>query len=220
MSELVVLPPNLTAKALDVKSRVSMDWGYIKPYFSNMAATRLLAQETRFKVMPFQQQDFLDGSTWPTSMGKPRFSSALVYMQDKSWCRVNMINPCWDHPSGISLWPVRQGCHKEVSLLSSGTMHDAVRKVVHSLKQDGDIGCKWHTYNFMWITWWLVGEGVLELLEAQVWQESDTQVMAVLWRVVKLALEGDKKSIKNVPWYHNQFSGGDSSCWRCKTNHR
>ena len=48
------------------------------------------------------------------------------------------------------------------------------------------------------LTWWLVGEGVLELLEAQVWQESDTQVMAVLWREVKLALEGDKKSIKNV----------------------
>ena len=54
-------------------------------------------------------------------------------------------------------------------------MQDAVRKVVHSLKQDRDNGCKWHTYNFMWITWWLVGEGVLELLEAQVWQESDTQ---------------------------------------------
>ena len=49
-----------------------------------MAATRLLAQETRFKVLPFQQQDFLDGSTWPTSMGKPRFSSALVYI-----CKTN-----------------------------------------------------------------------------------------------------------------------------------
>lgn len=30
-SELVVLPPNVTAKALDVKSRVSMDCGYTKP---------------------------------------------------------------------------------------------------------------------------------------------------------------------------------------------
>ena len=49
-----------------------------------MAATRLLAQETRFKVLPFQQQDFLDGSTWPTSMGKPRLRSALVYI-----CKTN-----------------------------------------------------------------------------------------------------------------------------------
>ena len=56
-----------------------MDCGYIKPWFSNMAATRLLAQETSFKVVPFQQQDFLDGSTWPTSMGKARFSRALGY---------------------------------------------------------------------------------------------------------------------------------------------
>ena len=71
-------------------------------------------------------------------------------------------------------------------------MHDAVREVVHSLKQDGDMGCKRQTHDFRWIIWWLVGEGALELLEAQVWQESDTQVTAVLWRVVKLALVGEK----------------------------
>ena len=86
----------------------------------------------------------------------------------------------WDHPSGVGLRPAWQGRHKEVSPLLSGTMHNTVKEVLHSFKQDGDISCKWHTHDFSWITWWLDGEGILELLEAQVWQDSYTQVMAVI----------------------------------------
>ena len=86
----------------------------------------------------------------------------------------------WDHPSGVGLRPAWQGHYKEVSPLLSGTMHNTVKEVLHSFKQDGDISCKWHTHDFSWIIWCLDGEGNLELLEAQVWQESDTQLMAVI----------------------------------------
>ena len=116
-----------------------------------MAATRLLAQQTCFKVLPFQEQDFLDGSTWPTSMGKPRFRSALVY----SW----KTNPgtgstCLIPVGTVQVLKAYDRSGKGVtnkSLLSSGTMHDAVREVLHSLKQDGDMGCKRQTHDFRWI---------------------------------------------------------------------